>query len=70
MRPKLKYCDWDCYPIASHLIPLFKFNHILKYEGKIVIENITLISKSIKNLMSPIFKEWSTFCLNIPIFYW
>ena len=65
MGPKRKCCDWDCYPRASHLITLF-----LKYKDKIVIENITLISKPIKNLMSPIFKGWSTFCLNIPIFYW
>ena len=37
-----------------HLSPLFKFNHILKLEDKIVLKNILLI-KSINNLLSLIF---------------
>ena len=39
----------------SHSSPLFRSNHILKLEDKILIENIIFISKSFNNLPPPIF---------------
>ena len=44
-----------------HSSPLFKSNHILKLEDKILIENIICINKSFNNLLPPIFKSWFTF---------
>ena len=49
----------------SHSSPLFKSNHILKLEDKILIENILFINKSFNNLLPPIFKSWFTFCSDI-----
>ena len=49
----------------SHSSSLFKFNHILKLEDKILIENILFINKSFNNLLPPIFKSWFTFCSDI-----
>ena len=46
----------------SHSSPLFKFNHILKLEDKILIENILFINKSFNNLLPLIFKSWFTVC--------
>ena len=45
----------------SHSCPLFRFNHILKLEDKILIENIPFVSKSFNNLLPPIFKNWFIF---------
>ena len=41
----------------SHSSPLFKSNHILKLEDKILIENILFINKSFNNLLPTIFKS-------------
>ena len=41
--------------------PLFKQNNILKFEDRILIGNIIFISKSINNLLPPIFKNWFIF---------
>ena len=49
----------------SHLSLLFKKNSILKFEDKILINNIVFISKSINNLLPPIFKNWFIFCSEI-----
>ena len=50
----------------SHSSPLFKSNHILKLEDKILIENILFINKSFNNLLPPtIFKSWYTFCSDV-----
>ena len=46
----------------SHSSPLFKSNHILKLDDKILIENILFINKSFNNLLPPIFQGWFTFC--------
>ena len=43
--------------IDSHSSPLFKSNHILKLQDKIIIENILFINKSFNNLLPPIFKS-------------
>ena len=45
--------------------PLFKSNHILKLEGKILVENILFINKSLNNLLPPIFKSWFILCSDI-----
>ena len=50
-------------PRNSQSSLLFKKINILKFEGKILINNIIFISKSINNLLPPIFKNWF-----IPIF--
>ena len=42
--------------------PLFRYNHVLKLDDKIVIENIIFIIKSFNNLFPPTFKSWFTFC--------
>ena len=41
---------------------LFKSNHILKLEDKILAENILFINKSFNNILPPVFKNWFTFC--------
>ena len=46
----------------SHSSPLLKFNHTLKLEDKILIENILFINKLFNNLPLPIFKSWLNFC--------
>ena len=45
--------------------PLFKSNHILKLEDKVLTENILFINKSFNNLLPPIFKGWFTFCSDV-----
>ena len=44
---------------------LFKKSNILKFEDKILINNIIFISKSFNNLQPPIFKNWFIFCSDI-----
>ena len=51
--------------IDSHSSPLFRSNHILKLENKILIENILFISKSFNNLLPPIFKSLFTFRFDV-----
>ena len=48
-------------PKNSHSVPLFKQINILKFEDKILIGNIKFVSKSINNLLPPIFKNWFIF---------
>ena len=43
----------------SHSSPLFRFNHILKLEDKILKEHILFIDKSFNKLLPPIFKVGS-----------
>ena len=49
----------------SHSNPLFRSNHILKLDDKILIENILLASKSFNNLLPSIFKSSFAFCSNV-----
>ena len=49
----------------SHSSLLFKSNHVLKLENKILTVNILFISKSFNNLLPPIFKSWFTFCSDV-----
>ena len=44
---------------------LFKSNHILKLEDKILTVNILFINKSFNNLLLPLFKSWFTFCFDV-----
>ena len=45
--------------------PFFKKSNILNFEDKTLISNIIFISKSINNLLRPIFKNWFIFCSEI-----
>ena len=47
---------------GTHSSPLFKSNHILKLEDKILIENILFINN---NLLPAIFKNLFTFCSDV-----
>ena len=49
----------------SHSSLLFKSNHILKLEDKILIVNILFINKSFNNFLPPVFKSWFTFCSEV-----
>ena len=55
----------NCQSRDSHSSALFKSNHILKLEEKILIENILFITKSFNNLLPPIFKSWFIFCSDV-----
>ena len=52
-------------PRNSHSSLLFNKTNILKFEDKILINNLIFISKSINNLQPPIFKNWFIFCSDI-----
>ena len=45
--------------------PLFRSNHILKLEDKILVWNILFINKSFNNLLPTIFKSWFNFCSDL-----
>ena len=49
----------------SHSSALFKSNHILKLEDKILIANILFVNNSFNNLLHPIFKSWFIFCSDV-----
>ena len=55
----------NCQSRDSHSSALFKSNHILKLEEKILIENILFINKSFNNLLPPIFKSWFISCSDV-----
>ena len=48
-------------PRNFHTSPLFKQNSILKFQGKICLENILFISKSLNNLSPSVFNIWFRF---------
>ena len=48
-----------------HSSPLFPENNILKFGGKITLENILFVNKSINRQVSPIFYDWCTFSGNL-----
>ena len=49
----------------SYSSPLFRSNHILKLEDKILIKNILFINKSFNNLLPPNFKSWFNLCSDL-----
>ena len=55
----------NCQSRDSHSSLLFKSNHILKPEDKILLENILFINQSFNNLLPPIFKSWFTLCSDV-----
>ena len=55
----------NCQASNSHLSPLFKISSILNFEDKILISNMIFKSKSINNLLPPIFKNWLILCSKI-----
>ena len=48
-------------PRNSHTSPLFKQSSILKFQDKICLENILLVSKSLNNLSPSVFNTWFSF---------
>ena len=48
-------------PRNSDTSPLFRKSAVLKFKGKINLENILFISKSINNLLPSLFKNWFGF---------
>ena len=50
----------DCY-----LSPLFKKQNLLKFEDKIQIENVLLVSRYFNNILPSIFDNWFTLCSDI-----
>ena len=49
-----------------HSSPLFSKLRLLKFNYKLHLENMLLISKLINILLPPVFNNWFTFCPNIP----
>ena len=49
----------------SHSSPLFFKLKILKFNDKVHLENVLLISKFINSLLPPVFINWLTFCSNV-----
>ena len=48
-------------PRNSHTSPLFKQNFISKFQGKICLENVLFVSKSLNNLIPSVFSTWFSF---------
>ena len=48
-----------------HSSPLFSKLKLLKFNDKVHLENVLLISKFINSLLPPVFNNWFTFCSNI-----
>ena len=51
----------DFQPRNFHISPLFKQNSILKFQDKICLPNILLVSKSLNNLSPSVFNKWFSF---------
>ena len=48
-----------------HSGPLFFKLKLLKFNDKVHLENVLLISKFINSLLPPVFNNWFTFCSNV-----
>ena len=48
-----------------HSSPLFSKLKLLKFNDKVHLENVLLISKFINSLLPPVFNNWFTFCSNV-----
>ena len=48
-----------------HSSPLFSKLKLLKFNDKVLLENVLLISNFINSLLPPVFNNWFTFCFNI-----
>ena len=52
-------------PRDYHLSPLFKKHNLLKFEDKIQLENVLLVSKYFNNILPSIFSNWFTLYYDI-----
>ena len=52
-------------PRDCHSSPLFKKQNLLKFEDKIQLENVLLVSKYFNNILPSIFDKWFTLCSDI-----
>ena len=48
-----------------HSSPLFSKLKLIKFNDKVHLENVLLISKFINSLLPPVFNNWFTFCSNV-----
>ena len=48
-----------------HSSPLFSKLKLYRFNDKVLLENVLLISKFITSLLPPIFNNWFVFCSNI-----
>ena len=48
-----------------HSGTLFLKLKLLKFNGKVLLENVLLISKFINSVLPPVFNSWFTFCSDI-----
>ena len=48
-----------------HWSPLFSKLKLLRFNDKVHLENVLLISKFINSLSPPVFNNWFTFCSNV-----
>ena len=52
-------------PKNCHSSPLFKKQNLLKFETKIQLENVLLVSKYFSNILPSVFDNWFTLCSDI-----
>ena len=52
-------------PKDCHSSPLFKKQSLLKFEDRIQLENVLLVSKYFNNILPSIFHKWFTLCSDI-----
>ena len=52
-------------PRDCHSSPLFKKQNLLKFEDKIQLENVLLVSKYFNNILPSTFDKWFTLCSDI-----
>ena len=56
-------------PRNSHSSSLFKQNFTLKFQDKICLDNILLVSKSLINLIPSVFSTWFSFSSDQPVLH-
>ena len=49
-------------PRDCHSSPLFRKQNLLKFEDKIQLENVLLVSKYFNNILPSVFEKWFTLC--------
>ena len=52
-------------PRDCHSSPLFRKQNLLKFEDKIQLENVLLVSKYFNNILPSVFEKWFTLCSEI-----
>ena len=59
---------WELLVFSQEIViisPLFKNQNLLKFEDKIQLENVLLVSKYFNNILPLIFDKWFTLCSDI-----